>query len=167
MPDEPTRIKRYPNRRFYDTGESKYVSLKEIEEMVRTGRTIEVVEQRTGEDITRNVLTQIILDQQPEKMSLFPVDMLHSIVRSNDVVAGFLRDYFLHARTYLDYLQQHGKQARDLANPMHWVKAWLDGMKPTAASPAPTTEAADGGDHLAEKIEKLEERIRQLEAKED
>ncbi len=162
MSDDPIQIKRYPNRRFYAKQTSKYVTLQEIEEMVREGHTVEIRDSRSGESMTRAVLAQIILDRQPEKMSLFPVDMLHYILRSNDVMIGFLRDYFRHSLTYLDYLQKHGSTAKELANPMHWVKAWLSGFgsSQTGEKAAPTDREAV----LEDRIEQLEARIRQIEA---
>ena len=97
MPDEPIVIKRYPNRRFYARHTSKYVSLQEIEEMVKSGKNVEIRDSQTSEELTRSVLTRIIMERQPEKMRLFPTDMLHFILRSNDVMSGFLRDYFQHS----------------------------------------------------------------------
>ena len=125
MTDDPIMIKRYPNRRYYARNTSKYVSLQEIEEMVQSGETVEIRDSQTGEDLTRPVLTQIIMERHPEKMSLFPTEMLHFVLRSNDVMSGFLRDYFRHSLTYLDYLQRHSTAATALVKPMHWVKAWL------------------------------------------
>ncbi len=164
MSDEAIQIKRYPNRRFYSRDSSKYVSLQDIEKLIREGKTIEISDSQTGDSLTRAILTQIILDRQPENISLFPVDMLHSIVRSNDIVTDFLRDYFQHSLTYLDYLQRHSTSAKDLVNPMHWAKAWMDGFKPpNGASKQPPDEKAQ----LTQRIEELEERIHQLESKKD
>lgn len=176
MAEEPIQIKRYPNRRFYARNTSKYVTLPEIEQMIREGRTIEVRDSQSDEEITHAVLTQIILERQPEKIALFPVAMLHSIVRSNEVMSDFLRDYFRHSLTYLDYLQKHGTVAGGMANPMHWVKAWMEAFKPangTAApggsqssKPAAPMETAAGANaaELAQRIAELEERIQQLES---
>ncbi len=168
MPDEPIVIKRYPNRRFYARHTSKYVSLQEIEEMIREGDTVEIRDSQSGEDLTRNVLAQIILERQPEKMSLFPTDMLHSIVRSNELMTGFLRDYFSHSLVYLEYLQKHGAAAATMAKPMHWVKAWLDGMKHSGAETSPAVDAPQPdtplpADPLTQRVEQLEQRIRELE----
>jgi len=169
MADEPIQIKRYPNRRFYARNTSKYVSLPEIEEMILGGHTVDIRDSQTGEDITHVVLTQIIMDRQPEKMSLFPIDMLHSIVRSNDMMTEFLRDYFRHSLTYLEYLKQHGASARNLANPVHWVKAWMDGFRP-ANGGTPAVHATeldvpqDSESELAARVAELEARIRQLES---
>jgi polyhydroxyalkanoate synthesis repressor PhaR len=162
MTETPVQITRYPNRRFYTRSESRYVSLEEIEEMVRQGKQVEIRESQTDEDLTATVLTRIIMDRQPEKMRLFPIDMLHVIVRSNDVVSGFLRDYFRHALPYLDYLQRHNP-ALSMVQPVHWVKAWLDGIAPRKAneSSRPTSGAAVP---VEQRIAELEERIRQLES---
>ena len=112
------------------------------------------------------------MEHQPEKMLLFPTDMLHFILRSNDVMAGFLRDYFQHSLTYLDYLQRHQPTAKSLARPMHWVKAWLDSISPqpsaAAASPTEKNSPANGSEVLLQRIEQLEQRLGQLEVgKED
>ena len=165
MSGEPIQIKRYPNRRYYARQSSKYVSLSEIEAMVQSGSTVEITDSQTGEDLTRAVLTQIILERQPEKMALFPSDMLHFIVRSNELMADFLRDYFQHSLTYLDYLQRHSSTATTLARPMHWVKAWLDGIRPRAAPrESDPGELGETAARLAERVELLEARIRQLES---
>lgn len=163
MSDEVIQIKRYPNRRFYSRDESKYVSLQDIEKLIQDGKSIEISDSQTGESLTRAVLTQIILDRQPENISLFPVDMLHSIVRSNVMVTDFLRDYFQHSLTYLDYLQKHSSSAKNLVNPMHWAKAWIDGFKPENGT---SKQTLDEKEHLSQRIEELEDRIRQLESKE-
>jgi polyhydroxyalkanoate synthesis repressor PhaR len=168
MAEEPIQIKRYPNRRFYARNTSKYVSIPDIEEMIRQGYTIEVRDSQTGDEITHQVLTQIILDRQPEKILLFPASMLHSIVRSNDMMTEFLRDYFRHAITYLDYLQQYGKTGGKLANPMHWATAWLESFRPANVKSknqaSPSVEAHPSKDELGQRVAELEERIRQLES---
>ncbi len=161
---EPMQIRRYPNRRFYARQSSKYVSLQDIEELVRAGKTVEIRDSQSDEDLTRAVLARIIVERNPEKMLLFPTDMLHFILRANDTMMGFLRDYFRHSLTYLEYLQRHRG-----ATPMHWVKAWLDGIGARSADVA-SDGAPDGATdrelQLARRVEELETRIRQLETKE-
>ena len=61
--DEPTVIKKYANRRLYDTGRSSYVTLEDLCEMVKEGHDFVVYDAKTGDDLTRSVLTQIIVDQ--------------------------------------------------------------------------------------------------------
>lgn len=181
MPEEVVQIKRYPNRRYYARSESKYVSLPEIEAMVQAGQTVEIRDSQSGEDLTRVVLTQIIMERQPDKMKLFPTDMLHFVLRSNEVTADFLRDYFRHSLTYLRYLQQHSATATTFVRPMHWVKAWLDGIAsgtaevqqaetaevPTRQPPSDGEDTTDEAVQLARRVELLEQRLRELEAKEE
>lgn len=168
MPDEPIQIKRYPNRRFYARNTSKYVSLPEIEEMIRQGHTVDVRDSQTGEEITHLILAQIIIDRQPDKMTLFPIEMLHSIVRSNDMMTEFLRDYFRQSLTYLDYLKQHGASVQNLVNPVHWVKVWMDGFR--GNQDATSANAVDKTVEPARtefdtRIAELEARIQQLESR--
>ncbi len=141
---EVVRIKRYPNRRFYDCNASKYISLDDIEQQVQGGRKVEIRESQSGVEITRSVLTRIILERQPDKMLLFPTEMLHFILRANDVSAGFLRDYFQHSLTYLDYLSRHSPGGSALARPMHWAKAWLESIAPSPPGGRPTSVPAKG-----------------------
>ncbi len=172
MAEELVHIKRYPNRRFYDLSASKYISQEDIEKLILEGRKVEIRDSQTGKEITRSVLTRIILERQPDKMLLFPTDMLHFILRANDVSTGFLRDYFQHSVTYLDYLSRHSSAASTLAQPMHWVKAWLDGMRPQQTEsdeqpPAGEDADEDEASRLARRVEQLEARLQQLEAQEE
>jgi polyhydroxyalkanoate synthesis repressor PhaR len=160
-------ITRYPNRRFYDHNASSYVSLEQIEELVRAGNTVQIRGSQTGEDLTRVVLARIIIERQPDKMQLFPVDMLHFMVRANSVMADFLRDYFQHSLPYLEYLQRHSAAAvSTLIKPMHWIKAWLDSIVPQGPTAAKNTAEmfkSDDAEALSLRVAQLEERLRQME----
>lgn len=79
--DEPTVIKKYANRRLYDTGRSSYVTLEDLCEMVKEGHDFVVYDAKSGEDLTRSVLTQIIVDQeQNEGQSLLPIGFLRQLI---------------------------------------------------------------------------------------
>lgn len=84
MPKSPTdkvTIKKYANRRLYDTESSSYVTLDRLAQMIREGRDFEVVDARTGEDITRQVLTQIIVEEESRSgATLLPVNFLRQII---------------------------------------------------------------------------------------
>ncbi len=75
-------IKRYESRKLYDTEESRYVSLDEVAEWIRTGQEIRVVDNAAGADVTAQTLTQIILDEGRRGTSLLPTDLLHELVRA-------------------------------------------------------------------------------------
>jgi polyhydroxyalkanoate synthesis repressor PhaR len=91
---EPVIIKKYANRRLYNTAASTYVTLEHLSEMVREGIDFIVLDAKTGEDITRSVLTQIIFEQESRGQSLLPVQFLRRIIRFyGDQMQGFLPPY--------------------------------------------------------------------------
>jgi len=146
---EPVAIRRYPNRRFYDRSRQRYVTLGDIEELVRQGRTVEVRDSRTGEDLTRQVLTQILLERHPEKMELVPAALLHGLLRANDLAAEFWRAYLRQALLALEGLQR-------ALDPLGWLPGRLPG-RPAPAAPA------EGPEALARRLAALEERLARLE----
>jgi polyhydroxyalkanoate synthesis repressor PhaR len=73
-------IKKYANRRLYDTESSAYITLDRLAQMVREGREFEVVDAKTGEDITRQVLTQIIVDEEARGATMLPLNFLKQLI---------------------------------------------------------------------------------------
>ena len=69
-------IKRYPNRKFYDTEEKRYITLDDISSRIREGREVQVIDQGTGEEITSVVLTQIIFEQEKKRAGFVPRSVL-------------------------------------------------------------------------------------------
>ena len=155
----PAVIVRYPNRRLYDRSEGRYVTLQEVEEKVRRGRTVTVRDSKTGEDLTRLVLTQIILEHYPERMELFPVSVLSSMIHANETALGFLRDYLAQSRTYLEMLQRPAT-ADPLLLPLTWMRSFLP--SPAAGFPAPTVDPASAA--LLGRIAELERRLDEFQA---
>lgn len=84
---EPTVIKKYANRRLYDTGRSSYVTLDDLCQMVKEGHDFVVRDAKSNKDITRSVLTQIILDQESKEEKLLPTSFLKNLI-------GFYGDNF-------------------------------------------------------------------------
>jgi polyhydroxyalkanoate synthesis repressor PhaR len=79
---EPVTIKKYANRRLYNTGTSTYVTLEDLAQMVKKGEDFVVYDAKTGEDITRSVLAQIIFEQEgKEGQSLMPIAFLRQLIR--------------------------------------------------------------------------------------
>ena len=77
-------IKRYESRKLYDTEESRYISLEDIARWVRDGQEIQVVDNSSSEDVTAQVLTQIILDEGKKGTSFLPTELLHELVRAGE-----------------------------------------------------------------------------------
>jgi polyhydroxyalkanoate synthesis repressor PhaR len=73
-------IKKYANRRLYDTESSAYITLDRLAEMIREGREFEVVDAKSGDDITRQVLTQIIVDEEARGSTMLPVKFLKQLI---------------------------------------------------------------------------------------
>ncbi|MCP4808772.1 MAG: hypothetical protein GY913_16015 [Proteobacteria bacterium] len=86
-------IKKYSNRRLYDTSKSRYLNLEELAALVRSGETVRVVDAKSGEDLTREVLMEVVL-KTLKGAELLPVGMLHRMIRSTgtDPVQRMLHD---------------------------------------------------------------------------
>jgi polyhydroxyalkanoate synthesis repressor PhaR len=91
---DKVRLKKYSNRRLYDTEKSTYVTIHEVAEMVRRGRQVEVIDAHTKEDVTSLILTQIILEEAKKKTTLLPASLLYLIIRyGNTVLSEFFEKY--------------------------------------------------------------------------
>jgi polyhydroxyalkanoate synthesis repressor PhaR len=92
--ESPFVIKKYANRRLYNTKSSTYVTLEHLAEMVKDGIDFEVRDARTGEDITRSVLTQIIFEEEAKGQNLLPVRFLRQLIKLyGDSLQAFVPGY--------------------------------------------------------------------------
>lgn len=92
--EPPVVIKKYANRRLYDTKSSTYVTLEHLAEMVKDGIEFEVRDARSGEDITRSVLTQIIFEEEAKGQNLLPVRFLRQLIKFyGDSLQAFVPGY--------------------------------------------------------------------------
>ena len=92
---QPMRlIKRYPNRRLYDTKTSSYITLADVKQMVVKNEDFQVVDAKTSEDLSRQILLQIILDEESGGMPMFSSDLLSQMIRSyGSAMQGFMGSY--------------------------------------------------------------------------
>jgi polyhydroxyalkanoate synthesis repressor PhaR len=91
-------IKKYPNRRLYDTTESKYITLDDVRRLALDGVPFCVTDQKTGEDITRSILLQIIIEQEDGGQPIFTTDSLLGIIRFyGDTVRGLASNFLEHS----------------------------------------------------------------------
>ena len=106
-------IRKYPNRRYYDATHSRHLTLEEILDLVRQGHDIKVTDSKTGTDITAQVLTQMILELETQKVENLPVALLLNLIRSNDqFLRDFVEKYFHQAlNAYLEYQKQMARFA--------------------------------------------------------
>lgn len=163
-------IKKYANRRLYDTESSAYITLDRLAQMVRDKRDFKVVDAKTGEDITHNVLTQIIMDEEARGTNMLPVNFLRQLIGMyGDQMQSFVPQYL---EASLEALQRNQSQFRDAvsgaiaANPfaemarrnLEMFGAATSGLVPKepAAAPDPKSELAELRAQLAEMQKKLD-----------
>jgi polyhydroxyalkanoate synthesis repressor PhaR len=92
--DQPAVVKKYANRRLYNTATSSYVTLEELSRMVRAGQNFVVYDAKTGEDLTRSILTQIILEEDSKGRNLLPINFLRQLIGYyDDSLRAFLPRY--------------------------------------------------------------------------
>ena len=87
-------LKKYPNRRLYDTKTSSYITLADVKQMVIKNEDFQVVDAKTNEDLSRQILLQIILDEESSGMPMFSSDLLSQMIRSyGSAMQGFMGSY--------------------------------------------------------------------------
>jgi polyhydroxyalkanoate synthesis repressor PhaR len=149
--ESTVRIQRYPNRRFYDRSRRRYVTIQDIEDHILAGRTVEIRDSKTGDDLTRQVLAQILAERHPRKMEMFPVAMLHDIIRANEIGLDLWRGYM---RQSLMAIEAWRMAAIPFASPLDWMSPILSAFTPPASGP----------ESVSRRIEELSDRVRRLEA---
>jgi polyhydroxyalkanoate synthesis repressor PhaR len=132
-------IKKYPNRRLYDTSAGKYVNLEDLATMIRDGREIQVVDSKTGEDITRVVLTQIILEDAKGQPTGLPLELLRQLIMVSDRAGQEFISWYLKSAfdTYQKVNTAVQTRLSDLSSaalsPLNLMKNFLTGAAPSAA----------------------------------
>jgi polyhydroxyalkanoate synthesis repressor PhaR len=112
--DKTLKLKKYANRRLYDTETSTFMSLSQVAELVKQGREIEVVDAKTGEDVTTFILSQIVLEEVKNKTLLLPLSLLYMLIRYGDSVLSEFFDNYLEQtlKNYLAYKSAMDEQFR-------------------------------------------------------
>jgi polyhydroxyalkanoate synthesis repressor PhaR len=114
---EPVRlIKKYPNRRLYDTKTSAYITLGDVKDLVLKFEVFKVVDAKTGEDLTRSILLQIILEEETGGMPMFSSELLSGFIRFyGSTMQGMLGKYLENnMKTFVDFQQKLQEQSRTM-----------------------------------------------------
>ena len=109
--DDVVIIKKYANRRLYDTESSAYITLERLAQMVRQKRQFKVVDAKSGDDITRSVLAQIIMEEESRGATMLPVNFLRQLISMYGDSMQSVVPHYLEAS--LDALQRNQSQFRD------------------------------------------------------
>jgi len=160
---QPLLIKRYPNRRLYHTSAGKYVNLGEIAAAVRQGAEVKVVDAKTGEDLTRIILTQIIVEDAKEQPIGLPLELLRQLIVASDHAGREFLMWYLGAafdayRKIQSTVESRLSEVRSAAlSPLTLMKNLL-GTSPASASEAELAQ-------LRERVAELESRLNQPPAR--
>ena len=112
-------LKKYPNRRLYDTEVSSYITLADVKAMVLQGLDFEVRDAKTGDDLTRSILLQIILEEETDGVPIFSTSMLSQIIRFyGHAMQGMMGSYLeKNLQTFTDIQQRVAEQSKGLVDP--------------------------------------------------
>ena len=152
-------IKKYGNRRLYDTAGSRYVNLDDIAALIREGKDLKVVDAKTGQDLTRVTLTQIITEDAKEKPTGLPLELLRQLIIASDevrqeFVMWYLKSAFDTYQKVQDAVQSRlGEVQSAILSPVDMMKKFL------GAPPPPKAEAEPELDALRKRVVELEARL--------
>lgn len=109
---EKVLLKKYANRRLYDTDQSRYVTLDEVADIIRDGRQVQVIDAKTKEDVTAFILTQIVLEKARHKNVLLPAPLLHLFIQYGDTILSEFFEKYLEQtiKAYLVYRNAFDEQ---------------------------------------------------------
>ena len=153
-------IKKYGNRRLYDTSTSKYVNLDDIAGFIRKGKEVQIVDAKTGKDLTRVTLTQIITEDAKEKPTGLPLELLRQLIVASDetrqeFVMWYLKSAFDTYQKVQDAVQSRLGEVRSA------ILSPVDMMKQLIKTPAPSQPGAEAEPEL----DALRKRVAELEAR--
>jgi polyhydroxyalkanoate synthesis repressor PhaR len=167
---EKVTIKKYANRRLYDTESSSYITLDRLAAMIREGRDFDVVDAKTGEDITHQVLTQIIVDEESRGSTLLPVNFLRQLIGLyGGQMQGAVPQYLEAA---MEAFQKNQQAMAGAFGPNMFADLAKRNMamfeEAAQAMTGKKAKAADGsGEQSADEIAKLKAELAALQAKVD
>ena len=153
-------IKKYGNRRLYDTAGSRYVNLDDIAALIRKGKELKVVDAKTGHDLTRVTLTQIITEDAKDKPTGLPLELLRQLIIASDevrqeFVMWYLKSAFDTYQKMQDAVQSRmGEVQSAILSPVDMMKKFLGAApSPPRAEPSPEIDA------LRQRVAELEARL--------
>lgn len=161
MKNTEVLIRKYNDRRLYDTGASRYVKLDDIARMVRDGNEVRVVDGRTGKDLTHIILTQIIVEDAKERQIALPLQLLTQLVRASDKASQDFLSWYLNST--MDLYQKAQKTVKSgLSDAKNAVSSPLDYVRNLLAGHAwPPAEGRREVEQLRSRVEELQARLAQ------
>jgi polyhydroxyalkanoate synthesis repressor PhaR len=153
-------IKKYGNRRLYDTTSSRYVNLDDLAEHIRAGREVQVVDAKSGQDLTRVILTQIITEDAKDKPTGLPLELLRQLIIASDEVRQeflmwYLKSAFDTYQKLQDTVQNRLSEVQSaILSPVDLMRRFLS-----------TTSSASTETKEETEVEALRKRVAELEGR--
>lgn len=168
-PPQPLIIKKYENRRLYNTQTSQYINQDQVAQLVRDGHDVRVMDASTGEDITRLILAQIVLEDAKTPNSAFPLDVLRQMILASGKATQ--ENALRYMKAMMEMYQNAYRAMPSPLAPFELMPSLWGQRKPEHAEPAPVTgqpresrSANRGSEPEDSTVEELRRRIEQLEA---
>jgi polyhydroxyalkanoate synthesis repressor PhaR len=150
-------IRKYPNRRLYNTSSGTYVNLNDLAALIRKGEEVQVVDAKTGEDLTRVVLTQIIVEDAKDAPTGLPLELLRQLIKASDragqeFIMWYLKSAFDTYEKVQGAVQDRLNDVRSAAlSPLNLVKNLL-------TTPQPEQNPEDELEQLRRRVAEMEQR---------
>ena len=144
-------LKKYPNRRLYNTTESRYVTIEDVRKLIVAGESIHVVDGKGGEDITRSVLLQILAEQETEgHESVLTNRVIENLIRfygdrMGGVVGRYIEQSIVAFLDHQDQWRTHLRQLNEM-NPLNLMRQAFEPRWPGPPPPNPSSEQVDEPD---------------------
>src|SRR3954462_3451887 len=168
MAAQTVLIKKYENRRLYDTTNSRYVNLEEVAQLLQQGNDVQVVDATTNEDITRLILTQIIVEDAKAPNSTFPLDLLRQMVVASGRASQ--ESALKYMKTMLDIYQNTYRAMVPPINPFDFTQNLRteqdprrDEPRPAAENPTPAGRRKKTDRQDTDEVKELKRRLAELE----
>jgi polyhydroxyalkanoate synthesis repressor PhaR len=161
MARKPVIIKKYENRRLYDTTNSRYINQDEIARLIREGHEVQVLDAASGEDLTRMVLAQIIVEDAKEPDSTFPLDILRQMVVASGKATQ--ENTLKYMKAVLDMYQNAYRALAPPLSPFEFIQP-RSGAPDAATAPRRVQNPPDSTEVRTAHAQELQQRVEELEA---
>ncbi|MDU8942764.1 polyhydroxyalkanoate synthesis repressor PhaR [Ovoidimarina sediminis] len=173
----PLLIKRYASRRLYNTETSDYVTLEDIAAFIHAGREVQIVDLKSGDDLTRQYLLQIIAEHESRGENVLPLEVLTDLVRSYTSQAQSIVPQFL-AMSFEMLRDGQSKMIENMANPLSampgfdamraqqeaFMKAMTGGMSGWSAPHSEDDDEEEGGDKTKDELAAIRQQLSDLQS---
>ncbi|NOQ41063.1 MAG: hypothetical protein GQ563_00985 [Desulfuromusa sp.] len=142
-------IKKYPSRRLYDTHNKRFITIKQLGKMVREGQNVSIFDKDSGNDITKAVLTQVIMEEEKANRDILPADLLHQLIRgSGSMYKDAIEDFL-------------NKGAKTIQKAKHDVESSLFGLNRRKSSKPESKSSTDELEQIKARLAEVEELLKE------